>query len=165
MFYILKPNNTLCFKTHCLKIPYDEQMDPYLYKLELYQMAIMRDYQMDKSLITARWQWRWKMFVIYGDWLFVIFYYFYILIFNYSLKFRNLLKYEEYRRTNNQDHWWRLEWDAEALTVLFTSNNLMVASPWAKRQFMWLLGNHWKSLIIQDTKQEKTKRVPSDLDL
>jgi hypothetical protein len=122
MFYILQPHNTLCLNTHHPKILYDKMMDPYLHKLRLYQMAIMGDHQLDKSLLqcllrcgdprcrcfiyqSARWWWRWRMFVIYGDWLFMIFYYFYILIFNYSLKITNLIfKYKKYRKINNRCH-------------------------------------------------------------
>jgi Plant mobile domain len=59
MFYILQPYSTFRLNTHRLKVPYNEQMDPYLHKLGLYQMTIMGDCQMDKSLITTlveRWR-------------------------------------------------------------------------------------------------------------
>jgi hypothetical protein len=38
---------------HRLKIPYNEQMDPYLHRLDLYQILIIGDCQLDKSLLIA----------------------------------------------------------------------------------------------------------------
>jgi hypothetical protein len=49
----LQPHNTLYLNAHCPKIPYNSQMDPYLHRLGLYQIAIMGDCQLDKSNLTA----------------------------------------------------------------------------------------------------------------
>jgi Plant mobile domain len=57
--YFLQPHNTLHLNAHRLKIPYNAQMDPYLHRLGLYQIAIMGDCQLDKSLLAAlveRWR-------------------------------------------------------------------------------------------------------------
>jgi Plant mobile domain len=51
--YFLQPHSTLCLNARRSKIPYNAQMDPYLYRLGLYQMTIMDDCQLDKSLLTA----------------------------------------------------------------------------------------------------------------
>jgi Plant mobile domain len=67
MFYILQLHNTLRLNTHHLKIPYDEQMDPYMSKLELYQMATMGDCHINKSLIIVlveRWRSKTSIFHI-----------------------------------------------------------------------------------------------------
>jgi Plant mobile domain len=55
----LQPHSTLRLTAHRPNIPYNAQMDPYLHRLGLYQMAIMDDCQLDKSLLTAlveRWR-------------------------------------------------------------------------------------------------------------
>jgi hypothetical protein len=55
----MQPHNILRLNAHRLKNPYNEQMNSYLHRLGLYQMVIMGDYQLDKSMLTAlveRWR-------------------------------------------------------------------------------------------------------------
>jgi Plant mobile domain len=55
----LQPHNTLPLNAHRPKIPYNVQMDSYLHRLGLYQIMIMGDCQLDKSLLIAlvkRWR-------------------------------------------------------------------------------------------------------------
>jgi hypothetical protein len=49
----LQPHSTLRLNAHRPKIPYNTQMDPYLDRPGLYQITIMGDFQLDKSLLTA----------------------------------------------------------------------------------------------------------------
>jgi Plant mobile domain len=64
--YFVHPHNTLCLNAHRLKIPYNEQMDPYLHRSDFYQMTIMRDFQLDKSLLIVLVErWRPKTSIFY----------------------------------------------------------------------------------------------------
>jgi Plant mobile domain len=49
----LQPHSTLHLNAHRPKISYNVQMDPYLHRLGLYQITIMGDCQLDKSLLTT----------------------------------------------------------------------------------------------------------------
>jgi Plant mobile domain len=49
----VQPHNTLRLNAHHSKISYNVQMNPYLHRLGLYQIAIMGDCQLDKSLLIV----------------------------------------------------------------------------------------------------------------
>jgi hypothetical protein len=98
---ILQSHSTLRLNAHRPKISYNTQMDPYLHRLGLYQIAIMGDCQLDKSLLTAlverwrpersaSWRWRWMTCVVYGDCLLEVFKIFSMLFYIF-LKSTNLI--------------------------------------------------------------------------
>jgi Plant mobile domain len=57
--YFVQLHSTLHLNAHRPKIPYNTHMDSYMHRLSLYQIAIMGNYQLDKSLLATlveRWR-------------------------------------------------------------------------------------------------------------
>jgi hypothetical protein len=66
----LQPHSTLYLNAYRPKMPYNAQMDPYLHRLGLYQIAIMGHCQLDKSLLTAfveKWRPEMSTLLVYNN--------------------------------------------------------------------------------------------------